>query len=274
MNKILWLFLFFLTFSVSSAEIAEPINQKRGVFWGEIPKPEEKEKKEEKYPKPVIPPVSEMMKMHPKDIDKLREEALNYAVYTQSEEDVTNYWKIIDVVRRKSDGFVGVSGYVKMKNPDLNGNMDFPTNNPGRKSKLQDEKEELTQELKKGNKDYALLMFTQKGCSACAVQRGILENFYRETGWRIKEIDINEQPVAQAKFGITGTPITVLIAKKESENWLPVAIGTDSLSNLKSNIVRAVRILEGVNSPTQWYMNESQRGKFFDPNALTNKAGE
>jgi conjugal transfer pilus assembly protein TraF len=236
----------------------------RGLFWGELP---EAEIEEEEFSKPIIPNPSEMMKMHPQQLDKLRQQALEYAVYTQSEEDTAKYWQIIDVVRRKADGFVGVSGYVKMKNPNLSGNMAFPVNNPGRKTKLKDERQEVNSELRKSNKEYALIMFTQKGCSACVVQRQILGNFNSQTGWRIKEIDINENPIAQARFGINGTPITVLISRKRKDDWLPVAIGTDSLSNVKSNIVRAVKIIEGTNTPQQWYMTEGQRGQFFDPKA-------
>ena len=263
--------IFNLNVFAQEPERAE-LKPQRGVFWGEYPEITKKED-EPKYPKPIVPPVSDMMKMHPKDIAKLLDETLEYAVYTNAEDDVANYWRIIDVVRRKSDGFTGVSGYVKMKHPELNGNMAFPINNPGRRTKLQDEKAEVNQQLVKSNKDYALLMFTQKGCSACVVQRQILESLYKETGWKIKEVDINDEPVAQAKFGVTGTPITVLIAREDKENWLPVAIGTDSLSNLKSNIVRAVRIIEGVTTPEQWYMQESQRGQFFDPNALNKGKG-
>ncbi len=252
---------------------AQTENPKRGVFWGEIPK-EEQQEEVEKFPKPVIPPAAEMMKMHPQEIDQLRQEALEYAVYTQDEKDVESYWRIIDVVRRKSAGFTGVSGYVKTKNPDLNGNIGFPTNNPGRNTKIKDELEAISEELTKINDDYALLMFTQEGCSACTVQRQILNNFHKDTGWTIKEVDINREPIAQAKFNIEGTPITVLIARENADDWLPVAIGVDSLSNLRSNIVRATRIMKGTSTPEQWYMSESQRGQYFDPTALNAKDGE
>lgn len=256
---------------VGQSEKQTELRSYRGYFWGEK-LPQKEDKKEEKYKRPIVPPAAEMMKMHPEELRKLKDETLAYAVYTQDPEDNKAYWRVLDVIRRKADSFVNVSGFVKMKNPDLlSSNLDYPTNNPGRKVKLQDDDKELVALLGSKRDEYALLMFSQVGCSACEVQRNILENLTRETHWIVKDIDINQNPLAQAKFNVVGTPLTVLISRKDMNNWLPVAVGTDSLSNVKSNIYRSIRLIEKDTTPQQWYMMERERGSFFDPNYYDSK---
>ncbi|WP_418382040.1 transposase [Yersinia enterocolitica] len=62
------------------------------------------------------------------------------------------------------------------------------------------------------------------------------------------------------------TPVTVLIRKNgDSKQWMPVSVGVDSLSNLRSNIYRITRLFGGEIKPQQFYTNEQQQGGFFDP---------
>jgi len=237
---------------------------KRGFYWYEKPKAEVKE---DKYKKPVIPPVSQIMKMHPKDIKALLDETLEYAVYTQDEEDVTNYYVVYDAMRRKSSGFAGTAGYVLMKNPELHSGGSYATNNPSRNQSKKDDKAEIDKYLYEGQNEYALIMFTQKGCNACSIQRPMLQRYGQEFGWNIKEVDIAEHPKAQAKYGINGTPITILVNRADREKFLPIAIGVATDNQLKANAYRGIRLLEGVIKPSQFYTRDRDIGKFFDPNA-------
>ena len=236
---------------------------KRGFYWYEEPKEEVKEK----YKKPTIPPVSQIMKMHPKDIEALLDEALDYAVYTQSEEDTKAYYVVYDAMRRKSSGFAGTAGYVLMKNPELNSGAAYATTNPSRNQAKKDEKTEIYDYLYKGKNDYALIMFTQKGCNACSIQRPMLQRYGQEFGWNIKEVDIADHPMAQAKYGINGTPITILVNREDMEKFLPIAIGVATDNELKANTYRGIRLLEGVIKPSQFYTRDRDIGKFFDPSA-------
>lgn len=260
--KILVLLLTALTSCLVAAN-DEREKPKRGFYWYEKPKVAI----EDKYKKPIVPPVSQIMKMHPKDIKALLDETLNYAVYTQSEADVTAYYVVYDAMRRKSSGFAGTSGYVLMKNPELNSGEAYATTNPSRNQAKKDEKMEIHEYLYKGKDDYALIMFTQKGCNACSIQRPMLQRYSQEFGWNIKEVDIAEHPIAQAKYGINGTPITIIVNRGDAEKFLPIAIGVATDNELKANAYRGIRLLEGVIKPSQFYTRDRDLGKFFDPNA-------
>lgn len=238
---------------------------KRGIYWYE---PYVSDKQDEQatkvYPKPVVPPLSEMMTMHPEQLRQLQQETLEYAVYTQKAEDAEANQRVVDAIRRKSSGYMSNVGYVTMTNPDLNPGLAFPINNPGRAANLKDAKNEVANSLASYRERFGIIMFSQKGCSACNVQRMVLDNFRHEYDWYVKEVDIFEHPMAQAKYGIDGTPITILV-ERDSEKWLPVAVGAENLSTLQSNIFRGARLLADIITPNQFYLRERDRGGYLDP---------
>jgi len=240
--------------------------QKHGLFWYETPpKPEAVN---DEYPKPIVPDADTLFKMHPKQIRKLLNDTLEYAVYALTPESTLDYYKVQDAMRRKSAAFTNLAGYVMLQNTSLNGAMDYPVTKPGNAVRAKQFDQSITNKIKAGRSEYALLYFTQPNCAYCVQQSQILENFKRETGWLIKEVDILRQPEAAAKFNVDRTPVTVLIKKGAGANdWMPVSVGIDSLSNLKGNLYRLIRQLNGEASPQQFYMDESQKNGFFDPMA-------
>ncbi|MFZ3461481.1 conjugal transfer protein TraF [Vibrio harveyi] len=240
----------------------------RGLFWGE--KPVKEEKKEEEYPKPVIPSQAEMMKMHPKQIRELLEEAHEYAVYTQKPEDVYQYMTVLDVVRRKSAAFANVQGYVTMQHPELNGRSAYGFTNPSRKEIRKSRTEKVEHMITLNRNDYAMIIFVRKNCPVCPVQLDILKNFRDKYGWDFEIVDIDEEPRMISRFNVTTTPLTIAISRKKKDAWFPVAVGAESLTGMTLNSYRAMRVLGGAITPEQFYMNETQKGTYFDPSSVGN----
>lgn len=240
--------------------------QKHGIFWYETPPKNPTEITQDEYPKPVVPDAETLFKMHPKQIKKLLNDTLEYAVYALTPEATLDYYKVQDAMRRKSAAFTNLAGYVMLQKPGMNGAMDYPVTKPGNAVRAKQLDQQITNKIREGRDGYALLYFTQPNCPYCVQQSQILSNFKRETGWLIKEVDILRQPEAAAKFNVDRTPVTVLIKKGAgADDWMPVSVGIDSLSNLKGNLYRLIRQLNGEAAPQQFYMDESQTNGFFDP---------
>ncbi|WP_084478642.1 conjugal transfer protein TraF [Dickeya sp. NCPPB 3274] len=239
---------------------------KFGLFWYDAPKKEAESKEEEKWEKPIIPEENIMFSMHPKDLEKLLDQTRDYAIYKLTPEATLDYYKVLDVSRRKAAAFTSLTGYVMLEKPELNAAQQFPITNPGNAERLRISENLVVKQLQEQRENFALLFFTQPGCGYCVQQSQILENFQRETGWYIKNVNIIEQPQARAKFNITGTPVTVIINKNSAnDQWMPVSVGVDSLSNLKSNVYRVTRLFNGEIDARQFYTNAAQSGGFFDP---------
>lgn len=251
---------------LSGLALAAP-SQKHGLFWYEAPPKKEEAKKPEEFPRPVVPDEETMMKMHPKQIKKLLEDTLDYAVYKMSPEATLDYYRVADVMRRKAAAYTNVSGFVMLQHPELNGASGYPVTKPGNAVRVKQLNENIDKTLAGNRHMYALLFFTQPNCPYCHQQAQILDNFQRDSHWLIKEVDIIQQPEAAAKFNVSMTPVVVAI-RKDSDIWQPVSVGVDSLSNLKSNLYRMVRQLNGEAVPQQFFMDESQANGFFDPMAV------
>lgn len=240
-------------------------NPKHGLFWYETPKKAEDIKEEEKHPQPVIPSSEDMFKMHPKDIQALLDDTRDYAVYKLTPDAVLDYYKVQDVARRKAAAYTNLTGYVMLENPQYNAAQDYPITNPGTAEKKRERDQAVNANLMKNNNDYALLYFTEPNCGLCVQQSHILENYQRDTGWYVKQIDIKEHPEVLTKFKIEHAPVTILIKKNTAEKWMPVSVGVDSLDSLRTSIYNMTRVLNGESDPRQFFTNEKQQGGFFDP---------
>lgn len=253
--------------ATANANAATPVNNpKHGLFWYETPKKEQEKKAEEKYPRPIIPSSEELFNMHPKDVQVLLDQTRDYAIYKLSPDVVLDYYKVQDAARRKSAAFTSLTGYVMLDNPELNAAQDYPVTNPGNTEKVRERQDAKNKNLAKNRNEYALLFFTEPNCGFCVQQSRILENFQRETSWYIKEIDISRQPSVKKKFNVDRAPVTILIKRNtESDKWMPVSVGVDSLDNLRTSVYNMTRVLNGEIDPRQFFTNEKQEGGFFDP---------
>jgi len=242
------------------------ITPKHGLFWYETPKKPEEAKEEEKHPRPVVPSSETLFKMHPKDIQALLDETRDYAVFRLTPDAVLDYYKVQDAARRKAAAYTNLTGYVMLENPQYNAAQDYPITNPGTAEKKRERDASISASLTRNNNAYALFYFTEPDCGLCVQQSHILENFQRESGWYIKQIDIKAHPEARAKFKIDRAPVTVLIKKDMSaDKWMPVSVGVDSLDNLRTSVYNMTRLLNGETDPRQFFTSEQQQGGFFDP---------
>ena len=248
---------------------SDSTSEKRGWFWyAECPKQEPLNDEKQEFPDPgPLPSVQELMAMHPKELEKIHEQRKEWAIYKETPEAVKDYYIVTDVIRRKSLAFTALSKYVMMTNPELNSKSQYPTVNPARKVATQVRDHEVDTLINSRRNDYALALFTTQTCPYCAVQRGILKYFQDTHGWNVKEIDINANPELAARFNASTTPMTIMI-ERGTERWMPVSVGVESLPDIQNGVYRAIRMLSGEISPTQYLLDQDNQGGFFDPDAV------
>ena len=74
-------------------------------------------------------------------------------------------------------------------------------------------------------------------------------------GVDVVRIDIDKNPEAVARFAIQTTPMTLLI-ERNSERWLPIAVGVEPIPTLENNVYRSIRLLRGEVDEKQFMVNE------------------
>jgi conjugal transfer pilus assembly protein TraF len=248
-------------------------DRRRGWYWKEEPPtvtspPKEAEKKPEK---PEYIPVlkrytyKDLWNMHPEEYAKLMKESLNRAIQTLSVDDVKEYLILQDIATRKAKAYSAVAGYVVATNPDLNMEKDFPITYGGRVAYLKEQAKDLREYILSNSQNYAILYFSKQGCPYCSVMDGVTKRFLdRYPGWIIKKLDIHEYPSLAERFNVTVTP-TLIMVKKGSEDWLPVAFGAMSLGALEESVYRTLRLLNKEITPEEWWTMRFQEGGSFDP---------
>lgn len=240
-------------------------------FYCKEPVEETDEEKIVRKELPNPPPHEEMMKMHPDDLKVLQEEYLKEAVWKSEPEKVLNYYMVHDVIRRKSLAFTAVSQVVMLQNPDLNVWGQYSKTNPGVSEAKRVRQETTTVGLSKYRQNYALLVFTKPTCGYCSIQKSILAHFSERHGWHVKEIDITRNTQAATRFNINYTPVTIVI-ERNSDNWMPVAVGEEPLPSIEENTYRAIRLLRGDTSPTQFFNMDFEDGGVYDPSSNITKS--
>ena len=217
-------------------------------------------------PKTEIKPLQEysfqeLMQMHPEELKKIYEHYLNLAVQKPTEENVYNFYNIQDVVRKKSLAFANVSGYVWQKYPELSTEKDVPIVGPGITQKARLTMQEIQSYVRSVNQDFGLIVFVAPGCHYCETQLGILKYAERD-GVYVKVVDIAQNLVAKAKFGIETTP-TIILVDKNSGQYMPISSGVVSLEDIYIRIEKAMRVLRG-EKPEHYGIYEYQKGGGLD----------
>lgn len=256
-----------LAVSWSSATPANEVNGKYGWYWGDAAIAEieaEKETKPERKPLPPPPSQAKLMEMHPDDINNLRDEYLKQAIWRTTPENVRDYYTILDTVRRKSLAFTAVSSLVMLENPALNVNRDYPTSDSGFTQHAKLRAESIERVLDQARESFGLVFFSSETCSYCVIQRDSLAMFHDRHGWEIKEVDINRTPRATERFDIKITP-TIIVIQRNSDKWMPIAVGALPVPKLKENIYRAVRMLRGEITPEQFLTMDFEKDGTLDP---------
>jgi len=247
------------TIPAGSAERCTEGSEKQGYWWGCDPPPPDEEQ-------PLGPPPGEevLRKMFPKNVEELlhdyRENALRHA----TEETVLWYYQLQDFARRRAVEFANLTQVVLLKHPELNMQTQYPVNPPGMAARSRQRSVSIESRLAAERGRAALVFLSRATCPYCEGQRAMLRHFRDRHGWQVLEIDLDRQPDMVARFGTDFTPTTLVIFRG-TDQWMPVAVGVESLPRIEESVYRALRLLLGETSPGQFSLQEYQQGTVLDP---------
>lgn len=201
--------------------------------------------------------------MHPDQFRDVFTGLQKKAVMTLSENDVRDFYIVMDIARRKSLAFANVATYVTQKYPELNVQKDYPTSHLGRMALLKSQKEEIHSTIYNASKEFALLYFYSPECHFCDAQNEINRMFVNKYDWQMKRINIFDEPVLAEKFGARTVPALILIYKNSSD-YITASLGVITLSELEDKLFRSIRLLRGDIAPQDYSLFDFQKGGSFD----------
>lgn len=257
--------------SVADANVNKPPKPDRGYWFYEDPPKKIEKKKTRPGTRPAaraelgpLPPYRELMDAHPEDLRKIFTERLEEAVWRPTPKNVYAFMLVKDVSRRKALAVTQMHSYLLLKYPKLNMNSVRAVSTFARDTEAKAKQAEITRALKTERNRYALLYFRSDTCVFCKEQDSAVRYFQVRTGWQVKAIDVDRKPRLAAQMNISVTPSIILI-KRNSDDYMPVAVGATASSDLEGNIYRGVRLLEGKVTPQQFFMYEFDKGGLMDP---------
>ena len=239
--------------------------RQRGYYWyedpiftGDLPRNEEMPVAENSRPQPDTYTYDEMLTLHPDQLNVVLDSRLKTAVHKPTEDNVLGFLEALDAAKQKSRALANVAGYVASQNPHLTGESRYPYSQPGRSAYLEQRSTEIEQTLEQYRDRYAIIAFNQHNCSFCASQEQILAHFEYLNGWKVRRVDIAQNPSLAARFNVQITP-TLLLVSRESQGSKLISSGVIALDQLKKRIYRLVRLMEDKTNPEHFYeMNLSQ----------------
>ncbi|NVM20254.1 MAG: conjugal transfer protein TraF [Desulfobacterales bacterium] len=241
--------------------------RKKGWYWYETePELEEEEKTEADKPELTVSDRSyeELWNMYPDDFQDLLDRTTKIAVQSPSEKNVLQYLVMQDIARRKSVAFANVVGYVGQKYPRFSNADVHPVIPPGRTALAELKHGEVKQTIEESSNEFALIMFTQRDCKFCDIQKSILKFFTASYDWAVRLIDIDRHPNLSSRFGIEQTP-SIILVHKNSQDYMPISVGVISLRDLNARIYRSIKFLRGEVTPEQWFIYEFEKNAGSDP---------
>jgi conjugal transfer pilus assembly protein TraF len=252
---------------------------RHGWFWYEDPPPQPEEPIIN--PEPAVTPriipslehytIDELWNLHPDDFQQLLNGLQKKAVQTPDEQNIMEYLTMQDLARRKALAYTNATMYVTQKYGELfNVNQVYPLAGPGINARVQMQQQEISETINQAGENHALLFFISPGCGFCEQQSLLLAYFVDKYGWQIKSVDINADPNAANRFNITTAP-TLLLIKKGQDDYMTVANGVISLTELERKLYRAIRYLQGDTTGDNFLMYEFQKGSAFDPTSILEK---
>lgn len=243
----------------------------RGYWFYEDPPKKAKEKKQrpgtrpsKRVPLGPLPPYKALMDAHPEDLRKIFKERLEEAVWRPTPKNVYAFMLVKDVARRKSLAITQMHSYLLLRYPNLNMNSVRAVHTFARDTEVQAKQAAIARSLVRERNRFALLYFRSDTCIFCKEQDSAIRYFQARTGWQVKTIDVNRQPALASKLNISVTP-SVLLIRRGSDDYMPVAVGATAASDLEENIYRGVRLLRGEVTPQQFFMYEFDKGGLMDP---------
>lgn len=248
--------------ALAASEAENAGEQKQGYWWYEDPDKDGATT----LKAPAIPEPAALENLKPSEIQKLINEQLDYALVVQTEEAVADYYRLVDLSRRRARGFAALTNVVLLENPALNARAAYPITNAGREALTRRREEERMKRLIAERNEFALIMFSSEKCGFCKPQWNVVQLFGDKTGWIVRKVDVDREPDKAERFGVEGTPMTIMI-RKDTPQWFTVGVGTDSYPALADNVYRAIRLLKGEINEIQFFNGEGDDGGFFDPAA-------
>lgn len=204
--------------------------------------------------------------MHPDDFQPLLMAFHKKAVMAPTIENVKEYYIVQDIARRRALAFTNVAATVIQKFPELSLERDYPNAVPGRLAKVRMQTEELAAKIHQAREHFALIYFYSPSCEYCAEQNEILNFFVSKYRWQVRAVDITQNSPLAELFHVRAVPYLMLI-QKESEEFMPVAIGVVSLAQMEERVFRGIRLLGKEISAEEYSLYDFQRGGGFDPTA-------
>ncbi len=245
-----------------------------GWFWYEDPPPEEEKDKKEKKSR-VLPSLrsyttEELWSMYPDDFQELLNVIQKKAVQQPTEANIIEYLTMQDIARRKALAYTSATMYVTQKYADkFSVASVYPTSKPGMTARVQIQNEEISNTIFNARNNHALLFFTSEGCRFCSQQASILAYFQEKYRWEIKPVDIRKNIAAATRFNIQTTPTLLLVKRGEKES-MPISVGVASLTEIERKLYRAVRVMNGETSPSDFLRYDFQKGSGLDPKSIIN----
>lgn len=236
---------------------------KKGWYWYEVEKEEKKDEKQDvkdEYPSRPVDPWTMDADEFKKNLEEIRKEAIRNPTI----ENVKNYIALQDVARKKSVAFAHVYTLVLQKYPQYTTAGDYPSALPGSDALYKMRQTEVSSLISENKENFAMVYFFRVDCPFCAAQSNILKYFIDKYGWEVRPVDIARNPELAYRFNVTTVPF-ILVVSRISNDYMPVAVGVASLSELERNVYRGVRYLIGEVTPMQFDLYEFQKGGPGDP---------
>lgn len=248
----------------------------QGYYGYKDPKEEKKEEPEEEPETAPTPPPeapwepsladyseAQLWDMHPDEFQKLERAILKKAVRRPSEQNVVEYYTMLDFAQRKARAFANVQAYVVQKYSQFDMRNVVSNNNPGTMAITRAGMADTKAQLSAASGDYGILLVSSSTCDGCSDQRGIIERLMRRIGWSdMKEIDI-ESPLAQT-LGATTAPTTYLVSRETGESF-PIGRGIIAGSDIESALYRTTRLLSGTSTLERFATPSYQIDSGLDP---------
>ena len=242
-------------------------DMKHGWWWYEV----QVDKDQKQVKKSYVPSLKdysreELWNMHPDDFHALITAFQKKAVQAPTEENVHEFYTMVDIMRRRAQAFQNVAEVVWMKNPELILGRDYPASRLGDNTRNRIRYEEIEAKIATSAEDFGFVYFYSETCEFCQAQNGVVKYFSDKYHWPIKKVEINREPEFAAQFHVETVPFILLVYKNTGSS-LPVAVGVVAIDELEKNIYRGIRLLAGDIKPEEFNMYDYERGGVFDPDA-------
>jgi conjugal transfer pilus assembly protein TraF len=249
--------------------------KKTGWWWYQDPKPEIKNKEEDKFnlkPVKIMPsitgiPDETLWNLHPDQFQELLLELQKKAVQNPTESTMADYTRMLDMARRKSVVFANASVLYVQQHPEYDVAAADPITTPGRVATTKQTAQDIEDKINWAAGNYGIIYFYSPECQYCEAQTPILKYFVDKYKWEIQPYDTKTDSKVAEAFNVTVTPTILIVGRKNGE-YLIVSSGVISLPDMEERIYRGIRLLEGETSVENYSTYDYQIGGALDPRSI------